>query len=104
MREAAHARDALRLISEGAELDLADEQTGWTPLMSASADEALDSVARRLAAAGAELDLVDRFGSSALILACAHGRAATALALEAMGNAGCATCAGSGTAPPGAWP
>ena len=74
------ASTALRLISEGADLDCVSGE-GWSPLIYASWSEELDGVAARLIAAGAKLDLVDKSGESALIIACIYERAATALLL-----------------------
>jgi ankyrin repeat protein len=78
--------DALRLISEGADLDCVD-RSGRSPLMCASRREALDGIAARLIAAGAKLDLFDKGGHSALINACVCKRSATALLLVEAGAA-----------------
>jgi hypothetical protein len=78
--------DALRLISEGADLDCVDG-AGRSSLMYASFFEALDGVSARLIAAGAKLDHVNKDGDSALILACFNKRAATALLLVEAGAA-----------------
>ena len=72
---------ALRLIAEGADPDFASEDTDLTPLMWASSQAELDSVAARLVAVGARLDLVDREGDSSLIFACITKRVATAMLL-----------------------
>ena len=77
--------DALRLIGEGADLDIVDGE-GWSPLMRVSRMEADDFVAARLIAAGAKLDFVDKTeGWSALMIACSRGRAATAQLLVKAG-------------------
>ena len=68
------AEDALQLVSEGANVDFADEFSE-TPLMRASI-EGLEAVAARLVEAGAALDLVDEYGQSALLRASAVGHAA----------------------------
>ena len=80
------AAAALLLISEGAGLDCVDGD-GTSTLMLASLTEKLDVVAARLIAAGAKLDLGNRSRDSALILACYHERAATALLLVEAGAA-----------------
>jgi hypothetical protein len=78
------ATTALRLISEGADLNCVDSD-GNSSLGAASRDEELDGVAARLIAAGAKLDRVNKDGDSALILACGNKRAATALLLVEAG-------------------
>jgi len=82
----ARAADALRLIGEGALPDRRDASDGSrrTPLMLACENNsaALDAVVERLVAAGAALDLLDSYnGTTALLKACARGRAAAAALL-----------------------
>jgi ankyrin repeat protein len=84
--ECSNAVVALRLISEGADLDCVDVG-GFSPLIIASREEELKSVAALLVAAGAQMDIVDRFDRSALIWACDEVRAATALMLVESGAA-----------------
>jgi thiosulfate/3-mercaptopyruvate sulfurtransferase len=78
---------ALWLIGEGADVDCAHAVTGATPLMIASACEGLDAVVARLIAAGATLDVVDENGGSALMFACIHEHAASAMLLIEAGAA-----------------
>ena len=77
---------ALKLISEGADLNCVDE-SGRSPLIWASMHEKLDEVAARLIASGAKLDVVDKDGRSALTQACTHKRVTTALVLVDRGAA-----------------
>jgi len=72
------AEDALRLISEGADLNFAAGVDGRTPLMTASA-QGLEAIAVRLVDKGALLDLVDKdLEMSAISIAAANGHAAIA--------------------------
>jgi len=90
LREACRDKDvvgALRLISEGADLDCVDAATGWAPLTFCCIFEELDEVAAGLIAAGARLDLVSKDGWSALYFACSFKRAAMALRLLEAGAA-----------------
>ena len=79
------AEDALQLVSEGANVDFADE-FGETPLMRASI-EGLEAVAARLVYSGAALDLVGLCGNSALMLASSNGRTAVVQLLADRGAA-----------------
>jgi ankyrin repeat protein len=99
-----YAATALRLIDEGADLDVSLEAfqlfgpggaggtplmviAGGTPLMVAASHSALSTVAARLIAAGAKLDRVNKTGGSALFFACDNEQPATALLLVKAGAA-----------------
>ena len=75
---------ALRLISDGADLNCIGKY-GQSPLLMASASERLDAVAARLIAAGADLEIGDEYGFRALMWACIRFRSATALLLVEAG-------------------
>jgi ankyrin repeat protein len=79
------AEDALQLVSEGANVDFADEFSE-TPLMRASI-EGLEAVAARLVEAGAALDLVGLGGNSALMFASSNGHTAVVQLLADRGAA-----------------
>jgi ankyrin repeat protein len=79
---------ALELLGKGGvDVDFAfDPSRGHTLLMDASMREGgYSAVVARLIEAGAALDLVNKDGSSALMLACAFGNAASALLLVEAG-------------------
>ena len=73
---------ALRLISEGADVDFVGGDDRRTPLIWASYED-IEAVAARLVEAGAKLDIVDSGGNSALILASYYGHVAIARLLVA---------------------
>ena len=66
------AEDALRLISEGADVDFAGQYGGDTPLIMASVC-GLEAVVARLVEVHAKLDLVSAYGVSALTAASVIG-------------------------------
>ena len=68
--EQKRAADALRLIDEGADINIADRHFGRTPLMFASRHDELGAVVTRLIGAGAKVDACDGKGMSALTWAC----------------------------------
>ena len=70
------AGDALRLVKEGADVNVAGKD-GRTPLIIAGG-KGLGSVVARLLLAGASLDLVDKDGASALMRASSEGHTAVA--------------------------
>jgi ankyrin repeat protein len=78
--------DALRAISEGADVDFVGDVAGFSPLILASAEGA-DEVVARLIEAKAKLDLTDMAHETALMKACSEGTRgrAAALALIAAG-------------------
>ena len=82
--KAKQADEALRLVGQGADVDVADAK-GCTPLMVAS--HGLDAIAARLVAAGAAPDLVDSNGAPALLWACHEGHVGAARILLDAGAA-----------------
>jgi ankyrin repeat protein len=81
---AAAASEALRLVNDGADVDCIDER-GWSSLMYAARHESMDQVAARLVAAGAHVGGLSDGGNSAVIVAVANKRLATAQMLLAAG-------------------
>ena len=78
------AKDAMRLIDDGAAVDSVSKNEGWTPLITASS-KGLEAVAARLVEAGATLDIVSNIGWSALMEASSGGHTAIARLLADKG-------------------
>ena len=82
----ARAEEALRLVSEGADVNFVGGGAGegggsGLPPLILAIRSGLEGVAARLIAAGADLDFADADGWSALFWACSRAHAATAAAL-----------------------
>jgi WD40 repeat protein/serine/threonine protein kinase len=78
------AKDAMRLVDDGAAVDSVSKNEGWTPLITASS-KGLEAVAARLVEAGATLDVVSNIGWSALMEASLSGHTSIARLLADKG-------------------